>query len=120
MHVLTADIERVPVVRRHVKRSRPDEPVFDARRRAVRLIRPHLDISKLPPALFVTHDDAADTARSGSGRPDDVRVEGIWSGPATLTAADGVPRRSRNHATSPTQSAVAGTTIRRPVLLVAE
>src|SRR5262249_10965375 len=91
MQVLTADVDPVVIVRRDVERRVPEEPVLQIRRRPVLLIRPYFAVAHLTPALLVADDDAADAARTGSGRPDDVRIGRIRRGEPALAAANRVP-----------------------------
>ena len=64
VHVLAADVDSVPIVRRDRKRRRPHESILQIRRYAVGIVRPHFDIARLAPVLFIANDDAADAAGS--------------------------------------------------------
>src|SRR5262249_59067043 len=88
------------------------------------LVGPHLDVARLPVAQVVALNDAADAARPGGARPDDVVVYGIRRRPAALAAGHRVPRAPRNSSpgTAAAKAAGAGVArpaIRRPILLVA-
>ena len=97
MNKLAADVKLLVIVRRDGQRKRPDKSILQIRRRrAVRLIRPHFDVARLAVAQIETFDNAADAARTGSARPDDVWIDRIGRGPTALAAADWLPRAARN------------------------
>ncbi len=54
VHVLAADVDGVAVVRRDLERRIPHEAVAQAVGRAVRLVRPHLDVAELAPVSLRT------------------------------------------------------------------
>src|SRR5207302_10449495 len=52
VHVLAADVNPVPVVRRHRERRVPHEPILQIRRGTVGVLGPHLDVAQKPTALL--------------------------------------------------------------------
>src|SRR5215831_8251249 len=119
MHVLAADINFVVIVRRDRQRHSPDKTIFQiSRDLTANVFRPHLDVARLPGFQIEDFDDAADTARAGSARPDDVIVDRIGSGPTALTARDADPGTTRNWPTETTATTAAtaaeATTSSRP------
>src|SRR5215831_123718 len=108
MHVLAADIDFVVIVRRDRQRHSPDKTIFQiGRDLTANVFRPHFYIARLPGFQVEDFDDAADTARAGSARPDDVIVDRIGCGPTALAASDANPGTARNW---PTETAAAAAT----------
>ena len=73
VHVLAADVDRVADRAARCGAARPRRSGTSDRPAGRSCCRPDLDVARLPPALVVAHDDAADAAGAGRGRPDDVR-----------------------------------------------
>src|SRR5882672_6486662 len=123
MNILAADVKLVVIVRRDCQRHGPHETVFQfARRRAIALVRPNLDVASLARRQVEAFDDAADTPRTRSAGPDDVVINRIGRSPTAFTAADRLPGAARNlsdTAAKPTAPRVARPAIRWVVLLVA-
>src|SRR5689334_7254592 len=117
MNKLAADINLLVIVRRDREGKRPDKAILHVRRRrAVGLIRPNFNAPHLPVAQIKLLDDAADTSRTRSAGPHDIRIHRIRRRPTTLAAADRLPRTAWNRSAA---ERPAWTAIRRIVLLVA-
>ena len=97
MHMLTACVERLGIMRRDMDREVPLEAVLQlVGRMADRRLGPHLEIPREPGAQVVSRDDAAHRSVARCARPDVVRVRRVGRGEAALAASDRLPRAARD------------------------
>src|SRR6185503_14278713 len=122
VHVLTAGIDGVVIVRRERERERPVEAVLHVGRGgADGHLGPDLHLAHLARALVEPLHRSAEAPEAGAGRPDDVVVDRIGNGPAALAAGDRVPLAAWNRSGVGVlgllaDAAVARSARRRPVL----
>ena len=97
VHVLTADVHGVVIVRRDRERKGPDEAILRVSRRpADRCLGPDFGVLRDAGAEVELGDDSAHASKSRRARPHNVRVHRVRCGPAAFAATHRAPFTARN------------------------